>query len=305
MNYCIKKYEDDSVVPASSLDNILTYSDNQLECQLHSFFTGNLLENLEEFYDELKEKINNKIYRTTDHLFLSTTINDCSYLYVTLDNSIRSNVNDHPLKDRIVELCYTVKNAISSLNNKCVILFSESCRPSFDGGVDDRTNEMSWFQIRNLIENLLRVYYLGECSNNEDPNGMAFGVSAFCTEKTKHLISNIYPRRLTTVGYGSGCIGIRMKTGEVVWGIHFPLDFKNKGTENMGAIVMTELCKTMDDYKGSVCAIGNFNTIRGQIKDTIVNSVAPDKKFILHDELTFFGSYFDTIKTDEEWVLLC
>jgi len=105
-----------------------------------------------------------------------------NFLYVSLDNSVRANINGHPLKDHLPEFCDVITTFIIECGGECVIFFSESCRPSFDGGnLNDKKNEMSWFKIRQSIEKQCGLYYLGECTNNDDPCCMAFGVSAFCT----------------------------------------------------------------------------------------------------------------------------
>jgi hypothetical protein len=188
-----------------------------------------------------------------------------------------------------------------------VIFFSESCRSSFDGGnLSDRKNEMSWFKIRQYIETQCdsssSLHYLGECANNDDPNNMAFGVSAFCTKGYLELIENILPRRILTEGFGSGALGIKFTDGSIVWGIHFPLDFKGKGANNLGAKAMAGLCHLMKTQIGSICAIGDFNTIPGEITECIKDAIMPGMHFIIENQLTFFGAFYDSVKTDDKWI---
>ena len=60
------------------------------------------------------------------------------------------------------------------------------------------------------------------------------------------------------------------------------------------------LCK----YKGSICAFGDYNTIPGHVSDAINQAIQPEFEFVLNDELSFFGAYFDTIPHMEgsSWV---
>ncbi len=55
----------------------------------------------------------------------------------------------------------------------------------------------------------------------------------------------------------------------------------------------------MNEYPGSVCALGDMNTIPGMINDSIRKVVKDnsDKYELLldSDTLTFYGSYYDTV----------
>ena len=307
-NYAITINEDGSVVPASPLDNILAFQSNEnLKYDFHSLLTGCKLtkSNITDFYQDLTKNVNHKKYPTTDHLPFSIDVDGVKICYVSLDNSVRANINGFPLKNRLIDLCAMIRKMISECGGECVVFFSESCRPSFDGGdLNDRRNEMSWFKIREFISDQCNLYYLGECSNNEDTNNMAFGVSAFCTGGTKGKIDNVLPRRILTEGFGSGAIGIKLTNGQIVWGIHFPLDFKSVGAENLGAKAMIGLCKLMESQKGSYCAIGDFNTIPGKIQNSITEVIPPNMKFQVKNEMTFFAPFYDTIKPKDKWALL-
>lgn len=304
-NYAIVKYEDGSVVPSGSLDNVLAIKNFDIKVKFHSLLSGKEINdsNKQKFYDQVRSLIEKQIYTTTDHLFIHAKVGDYTFLYVSLDNSVRANSKGFSLSKRLDILIDVVKKFINECNDECVIFFSESSRPSFEGGdINNRINEMSWFRIRLIIEIQCNLTYLGECTNND--NIMSFGVSAFCTKFFALKIHSILPRRFLTEGFGSGAIGIKLLTEEIVWGIHFPLDFRGKGQDNLGAKAMIGLCKLMDEYSGSVCAIGDFNTIPGHISQSIEAAISPDKEFIVKDEPTFFGAFYDTVKNDEEWMLL-
>ena len=307
-NFAVAINSDGSVVPASPLDNILSYSSYEnIKYDFHSLLTGQKLtkSNITDFYKNIVENVNNKQYPTTDHLPLSVDVNGVKMCYVSLDNSVRANINGFPLKNRLSSLCQMVRNMIFNCGSECIIFFSESCRPSFDGGnLNDRKNEMSWFKIREFISDNSDLYYLGECSNNEASNNMAFGVSAFCTQGIKSSIENVLPRRILTEGVGSGALGIQLTSGKIVWGINFPIDLKSIGDENLGAKAMMGLCKLMESHKRSYCAIGDFNTIPGQIRQSITQAIVPNMKFVVEYQITFFGSFYDTVKTEDRWTQL-
>jgi len=292
-------------IPISGLDNVLVPSKTKVKVAFHDFFNGKeiTVPNKRDFYEQLEKQIKEEKYLTTDHLFICVEVNGIIVLYVSLDNSNRANSCGHPLKNRLISLCIVVKNFITECGGKCVIFFSESCRMSFDGSFGNETNKVGWFSMRQVIEKKCDLKYLGECSNNEDSNDMSFGVSAFCTENFLGEIYGVLPRRILTEGFGSGSVGIKLTNGQIIWGIHFPLDFKNKGSSNLGAKAMGNLCTLMTQYKGSVCALGDFNTIPGDITNSIRSAITPEYHFVVENELTFFGSYFDTVepRDGETW----
>lgn len=303
-NYINKRQTetDTFVVPASSLDNILA-PENLIESyNVHSTIDGKIVD--ESFYHKIIKLTKNKQYTTTDHCPITMKIKgDVTCVYLSLDNSIRANGCDHPLKDRLGNLCILINALVCEIGGGCIIYFSESCRPSFDGSnINDRRNEMTWFEMRQVISQQCNLIFLGESTNNDDICGLSFGVSAFCTNNYKSLIHSVLPRRILTEGFGSGAIGVKTKNGNCVWGIHIPLDFKNKGEQNLGAKAMVNLCVMMKAY-GNSCAFGDFNTIPGYISDAIKTCVDPDFKLIISDNKpTFFGAFFDEVNVgDRVW----
>jgi hypothetical protein len=307
-NNSAQKFE--SLVPASYLDRILGFSENNLEVTYYSPYDDNVkIEDWNKLYATASNLVEERIYKTIDHLPFSVKItkNDKGYnvCYLSLDNSVRANSNGSPLKLRLPEICKLITRIISEVQD-CVMLFSESLRPSFDGSnINDRKNEMLWAEIKDYISEQCKLKYLGAGSNNDDL--MSFGVSAFCTYSYVDEIKEVIPKRILTEGFGSGCIGIRFNDDTLVWGIHFPLDFKNKADANMGYKAMKGLCDLMKHTEGSVCALGDFNTILGYIEDAINSAIDPELKFLyVQDILTFFGAYYDTIqpREGEHWELL-
>lgn len=160
---------------------------------------------------------------------------------------------------------------------------------------------MTWFEIREELSEKGKLFYLGESANNE-ACGMVFDVSAFCTNDYRKLVRSVLPRKILSEGFGSGAIDIKCTNGNCIWGVHFPLDFRFKGSNNLGAKTMKNLCTLMKSI-GKSCVFGHFNTIPGCIIDSIKNAIDDEFSFIIDDgKPTFFGSYCDEvhISSDEE-----
>jgi hypothetical protein len=90
-----------------------------------------------------------------------------------------------------------------------------------------------------------------------------------------------------------------MDNGLIVWPVHFPIDFKGKGKDNLGAKAMKGLCALIKEHPGSI-AFGDMNTIHGEIEDSIL-SVVPEDMYLDGSTTTFFGSFYDTVLNDEAW----
>ena len=251
----------------------------------------------------LVDNAQNGLYPTTDHLITCVKINGVHFLYVSLDNSVRANMNNHPLYMRLVTICEVVDKIIRSLDDKCIVFFSESCRPSFNGGMDVKENLTSWLSMRRIISKICKLNFLIEKRNNDDYSDMLFGISVFYTNEVESVIQTYFCRSILSEGFGSVTVGIKMVTSEIIWGIHFPLDFKGYGKDNMGYKTMINLQELMNEFKGSVCAFGDFNTIPGAITNAINQAILSNFEFVFENELTFFGSFYDTIpiKNDEIW----
>lgn len=310
VSYGIEFPDTDDYVPCSTLDHVLKFKNEHLNVKFHSFLDGSEIDksNIGFFIEQVKSNIIQKKYQTTDHLFISVNHSETlSVLYVSLDNSVRANMNGFALYRRLDELLRVVMLTIKSLGKECIVFFSESCRPSFDGGMDNKVNEVSGFKIRQIIED--ELYYLGECTNNEDANLMAFGISAYCTKGAKSYVNNVIPVKVLKEGFGSAALGVQIvfdklikpepSNLQIIWGIHFPLDFKNKGVENMGSKTMVKLCETMKMYPGSKFALGDFNTIPGEITKSIMSVIPDHMELISWDIPTFVGAYYDRVKARE------
>jgi hypothetical protein len=167
-------------------------------------------------------------------------------------------------------------------------------------------NTVSWMSMRQTISHKCDLFYLTEKRNNEDPSNMSFGISAFVCPSVANLIDSYYGVPILSEGFGSVALGVKTIDGNIVWAVHFPLDFKNKANMNHGYIAMTNLQSVLSTYTGSVCAFGDFNTIAGDVADAIKSAILPTYQFVLDNQLTFFGSYYDriTINPDEDWTQL-
>uniref|UniRef100_A0A6G6ACH4 Endonuclease/exonuclease/phosphatase family protein n=1 Tax=Borely moumouvirus TaxID=2712067 RepID=A0A6G6ACH4_9VIRU len=290
----------DKVVPASPLDNVLKFKNfNEIQVELYDFYQGNLLtpENRKNFYEVVVQNAINKNYPTIDHLITCVKIGEVNFLYVSLDNSVRANMNGYPLYKRLDAICQVLNNIINKLD-KCIVYFSESCRYSFLGDRDKRENITSWLSIRDMISERCNLQFIIEKRNNDDSSDMSFGISVFCTDSVKKYIQTYFVKSILLEAFGSVAVGIKLKTGQIIWGIHFPLDFRTEGENNPGFKTMVNLQYLMEEYSGSVCAFGDFNTVPGNISYSINKAIKPDFEFMLVEELTFFGTYFDTIPID-------
>ena len=282
--------------PVSVLDHTLCFKDNLVEPNFLSFFDGTEItkKTMPAFLEKVTKDAREDRYENTDHLFTLIEVGSVSFLYVSLDNSVRATNKGFPLTDRLENICDAVVMCLEKLE-RCVVFFSESCR-EFAGA--------SWFKIRQTISKRCALEYLGECANNEDVNGMAFGISAFCTEACVDLIYAVLPRHISTFEFGSGAVGIKLVTGEIVWGIHFPIDFRRTGHENSQFKAMSGLVDVMRKHEGSVAAIGDFNTIPGNPIKSVVGAVPEDMELLGWNMPTFFGAFYDAIpEGNENWSL--
>ena len=83
-------------------------------------------ENRMKFYESVTHKnALEKRYDTTDHLISSVTIDGVMFLYVSLDNSVRSNKAGHPLYTRLDAICNVVTTIIEK--NQEVVVFFARC----------------------------------------------------------------------------------------------------------------------------------------------------------------------------------
>jgi hypothetical protein len=100
-------------------------------------------------------------------------------LYVSLDNSVRANINGFSLvaSNRLDRICKLVKTI-----NPDVVFFSEACRKSFEGGMDVQKNPVYWMDMRQTIIKITGMVYCCECANNFDEKQMSFGVAMFAKQ---------------------------------------------------------------------------------------------------------------------------
>jgi hypothetical protein len=309
--------------PASPLDNFLMLKNHgkKFIIKFYEFYTGDLLEDdvsLDRFLERIVNNNTNNIHESTDHLMYSITIfeagEEFTFYYVSLENSVRSIENDYPLItllnndenapiSRLDNICFAVNNMTKQNNTEFVVFFSESCRSSFFGSINDRKHEMSWVEIMKRMKKLTGLTCLTQKRNNEDSSGLSFGISAWISENGEQLVDNFFTNSILdynkeSKSFGSGVVGIRLKSGTIVWGVHFPIDWFNnrESKKNKGHIAMKNLQDLMDSYPGSFCAFGDMNTIPGLQNDTIRDAINNEKYELLLDNVyTFFGSNFDTV----------
>lgn len=304
-NLCLF-FDKDRVGPVSSLDNILAFKEANIEnYSLLNVIDGSVLtnDNRIEMHNKLIKLVDDKKYFTIDHTPVEVKLeNGITYIYISLDNSARSNMSGHPLKNRLPAICELINNIIKNTNGKCVLFFSEACRPSFDGHVNERKNEVPWFEMRNIICKQCNLQFIGEKRNNDDNSGMSFGLAAFCTMECASHIQDYFGVLLTTKSFGSVALGVKVKSGEIVWAVHFPLNFKEPMINYEVAI---ELMKIMETYKGSVFAFGDFNSFDA-FADALMKAVDENPKFnlLINEGLTFYPSYYDTILNDGTYKLV-
>ena len=299
----------DNISPVSPLDNMLYHSAcKEKNVKFYNYLNGDELnsrERIDEFYHGLVRNAKTGTHATIDHLIYSVVIMGINFLYVSLDNSVRSNMNGVPLAHTRLDRLLGVLGNILAQNKRSVVIFSESCRPSFYGSVNERRDQITWLEMRKTISDKTGLQFITEKRNNDDVSGLSFGLSVWCTDNAYHHIDTYYGKSILDKGFGSVAIGIKLKSGEIVWGVHFPLDFKGKGKENLGAITMSNLIKMMDEYAGSVVAFGDMNTIPGDICQAIQAEISgTEYGLLLNDVYTFFGSYYDTIPLIEPMTFL-
>lgn len=273
-------------IAAGKFDNVLLkYSG--IEAKIFDCIFGKLLtkDNRPDFYYSCKRICEEKIYFTTDHCIIVVEVNDINFVYISLDNSVRAESNGFPLKKRLPNICNLFNNVKTQLkSDKFVVFFSESCRVF---------NDFTWLQIRKIISKLCNLQYLSEKRNNEDDNGMSFGLSCFISDNVE--VENYYGVQLITELYGSVALGVQIE-GKIIWSIHFPVDFENSGQNNLSYKTMIKLIEVMKKYKKSYFAFGDFNLIEDcNIFPAVQRAIKDTEYNFFLDELTYFGSFFDTI----------
>lgn len=274
----------DRVVSLEPIENITQYN----------LFTGTT--DFSDFYEQYKKIVLAEEYPTIDHIPFSIEISNIYYIYISLDNSVRANMAGFPLYERINNICELINNIINKNNiEKYVIFFSESCRISFLGSMQEKKNIVNWLTIRNIISEKCNINFIIEKRNNEAE--MSFGVSAFCS---KNIIDDISYKchdlyKLENTGcFGSGAVQISCLGANVI-GIHFPLDFKGELKNNYTYETMKNLLAILK--KENAVAIGDINYIPLKNPQYAIELALEEFGGYINEPQynTFFGAYFDTI----------
>jgi hypothetical protein len=295
------------VSPATCLDNVLKLKSYKKDVYFtaYNIFNGEILSteiSKQKLHNTLMDHHTKKQYMTTDHLIYSIRIDNMTFFYVSLGNNIRSNIQGYPLAHtRILALCTVLVKVFAHCKGPYIVFTSEGGSSSFYGNINERCDEISWFKMRGIIEKMTGLKFLIEKNNKDDNSGLSFAVSAWTSLGAEEFIGDYYVQNILPTGNGSGTVGIRLISGKIVWCVHFPLDFKSDDEKNDNYVAMIELQKVMDTYPGSICAMGNFNTVPGKIENLMIFALNYEYEFLLKDFLSFFGSFFDTIdvKHDE------
>lgn len=292
----------DKTYPVSVLDHVL-YKHDKPSITYYCPSTGSVLT-----ADSYKLAINNAIdgkYPGTDHTPFEFTLgsgeNALRILYVSLDNSVRANMSKLSLvsSGRLNNIC----NMINEINPD-VVFFSEACRKSFGGNMQEQSNPIYWIEIRQTITLITKMEYCMESTNNFDSNFMSFGMAMFSKSTSLSKIRciqpyNLLPEDKSKECYGSGCIIMTLKTGEVLVAVHFPLDFKRIGKENNTARALVSLIELLDKYSVAY-AMGDMNTVEGTILNSVKEVMHNNKEWKLSaDVFTFLPSYCDYLLQEE------
>lgn len=309
MSYTTKSYAlkeiDGKYVPSSCLDHVLTFDDDEhssYKPEYFSFFDGSKIttENIHIFRSKVREYIDAGIFQPTDHLITRVKVGDIYFVFVSLANTTRDCLKGFPLHKRIEELKYAISNVIK--NKKCIVFFSESCRGSFEGTRELKTFEVSWNELQKVLgQNPTNLIYLTECTDSDEPRPM--GVSVFCTASVVVSIKDLHCKRMGKNCCGS--IGVELEDGSVVWGIHSNIDF-SPVSENKQYETAKEIVRTLQSHKGSIFAMGDFNTIPGNPENSVLKAI-PENMILKNSKFqTFYGAFYDTVtpSDNEVWHLL-
>jgi len=250
-----------------------------------------------ELYEEAIARNVAGTYTTTDHLILSIEVGGVVFIYISLDNSCRSNQAGVPMKERRGGIFGIIKHVIDQQGGApCVVFTSEGSRPLFTGAnVQDDPNPLYWLEFRNELEEYCGVRFLTERKNN--PHVMAFSVSSFYTPGARPMIANYTSMDILGEGFGCAALLVTLRSGESIMATHFPLDFKRTGTDNYNAIAMKTLQSVMKEHNATHC-MGDFNKVPGPIQDCMMAAIEPEFKFMSREDsrmITFFPSYFDAL----------
>lgn len=206
---------DEKISPVSPLDNFLIHNNfKDYNIKFYNIFTGNELKNqqdIDNLYEELLNNSNNSCYTTTDHLIYGIEIDSVQFLYVSLDNSVRSNINNFSLFHKRLHKLMDVVSVILKQSPNTIVFFSESCRPSFIGGISERKCEVSWLDIRNVIKSTTNMELITEARNNDDNSGLSFGISVWSMPCVQESIKIYYTKRILEEGFGSTAVEIKNK----------------------------------------------------------------------------------------------
>jgi hypothetical protein len=233
-------------------------------------------------------------YETTDHAPIELQVDGLRCLYVSLDNSVRANMNGFSLvaSGRLDRICNLVKTI-----NPDIVFFSEACRKSFEGSMDEQKNPVYWMDMRQTISKFTGMVHCCECTNNFDEKQMSFGVAMFAKQEVLQHIQSVQacqflPMDLKNECYGSGAVVMTTKSGKTVVAVHFPLDFKRKSGDNNNGKALKALIDLLNKYPNSY-GFGDMNVIKGNIWNSMSDVINETEWKISEPYYTYIGAFYD------------
>lgn len=275
-------YTSGKKVALSCLDRVLTK--DQPITRYYCPFTGNRLS--ADTYRLAIENAKQQRYETTDHAPIEVEVDGIRYLYISLDNTVRSDEAGFSLvsSGRLKNICQLVNKIAPD-----VVFFSEACSKAFDG-----VNVVYWLEMREIITSLTGMKYCCECANDFDSNHMSLGVAMFAKASSLAQIQSVQAcniLRANTQCYGSGAVVVTTKTGKVVVGVHFPLDFKRKGNCNNTGRSLASLIEILNKYDYAI-AFGDMNVIPGSTWSSMKSVLEKNPDWTLSPPYyTYIGSF--------------
>ena len=270
---------------------------------------GKLIENYDAFVEALElavDRNDNSSYETTDHAIQAITFKGIRVVLFPRDNSDRSNKAGNPAKDRFEGEMRVLNAVIAQSDLPTFVIMTECCRPSCNGPNFEEDPETKYWvgDMIEQIEDATGMIQIGSAANNADE--MSFGVTCWVTKETRRLVRHVSVEPILTEKFGSHVLIIKLKDGTTFGGVHFPLDFRGDGLENLNAKTLIGLIAAMKKYDVKF-VVGDFNHVGGtNIIDAMELVLAENPDFMFATQLkdilsgylppvTFYGSHIDTL----------
>lgn len=99
--------------------------------------------------------------------------------------------------------------------------------------------------------------------------------------------------------HGNGAVLVTLASGVAVMGVHFLLDFKNRGVNSNTARCARAAASILDKYSEAY-TVGDMNTVSGMMNDAVIETVATAGWKLSKHYYTFLPSFFDTVVDGSE-----